>query len=342
MVAVKNAKHLFNEYPEGYPVPGKTTVFDNSETIDVENVPLDGGFLVKTLALSIDPYMRGRMRRPTTKSYVGGFKIGEPLQNFGVGVVLRSENADVKVGSHLYGMFEFVEYFIGKNAAQFRVLPEDSGLPWSVFVGAAGMPGQTAYYAWKEYSKAKAGEVAFISTGAGPVGSFLIQLAKEQGLKVIASAGSDDKVAFMKEIGADVTINYKTQSIPEVLEKEGPIDIYWDNVGGETLEAALDAAKQYGRFILCGSISGYNSEPKGIRNLSNAYVKNLTINGFIVSTLAKNYEKEFYETVPKALASGKIKYTEHKYNGLESAGEAILDVQTGKNRAKAVIIVADQ
>ncbi|KAG6378905.1 chaperonin 10-like protein [Boletus reticuloceps] len=210
MAPVTNARQIFNEVPTGYPIPGQTMVYDTTRTIDLENVPLNEGFLVKTLVVSIDPYMRGRMRDASVKSYVAAFKVGEPLENYGVCVVLRSDNPALEAGDHLYGMLPFEEYSIQTKPEKFGKIKNEHNLPWRVFVGAAGMPGQTAYCAWKEYAQAKKGEVTFITAGAGAVGSLVIQFAKRDGLKVIASAGSDEKVAFMKEIGADIVFNYKT------------------------------------------------------------------------------------------------------------------------------------
>ncbi|KAG6810945.1 hypothetical protein H0H92_009686 [Tricholoma furcatifolium] len=343
MAPIRNARTIFNSVPTDFPIPGETTLYDDSKTIDVENVPLNGGFLLKTLVLSIDPYMRGRMRSPEKKSYSPPFALGEPLGSHGVGVVVRSEHAGVSVGDHIYGVIEHQEYSVVKNltAAGLEIIKNEHGLPWSVYVGAAGMPGKTAYYAWKEYSHAKKGEVAFVTTGGGPVGSLVIQLAKLDGLKVIASAGSDEKVAFMKSIGADVAFNYKTTKTAEVLEREGPIDVYWDNVGGETLEAALDAASLGARFIECGMISGYNTGGQPVKNLMLVIGKSITIQGFIVGRLEAKYRDEFYASVPAKLASGELKFTEEITEGLDKVGDVILQVQKGHNKAKAVIKVAD-
>ncbi|KAG6884093.1 hypothetical protein C0992_007006 [Termitomyces sp. T32_za158] len=279
MAPTRNARMIFNSVPTGYPVPGKTTVYDTTQTIDIENAPLAGGFVLKTLVLSIDPYLRGRMRDPNDKSYAPPFMLGESMASHGVGVVVRSENANVKVGSHVYGVMAHQEYSVFKDLKSqgLMVIENKERLPWSVYVGAAGMPGQTAYYAWKEYSKAKKGEIAFVTTGGGMsrrivsfdhpsvikskkftlIASLVIQLAKLDGLKVIASAGSDEKVMFMKSIGADVAFNYKTTSTAQVLEREGPIDVYWDNVGGEMLEAALEGANAGARFIVRSSFFSF-------------------------------------------------------------------------------------
>ncbi|KAJ2922043.1 hypothetical protein H1R20_g15054, partial [Candolleomyces eurysporus] len=340
MAPATNGRVIFNEVPEE---PGKTLVYDESEKIDADTVSLDGGFLVKTLGLSVDPYMRGRMRNPEVKSYSSAYTLGQPITGFGVGVVVRSESSEVKVGDHVYGLLKYQQYDVYKSTEGLRILDNKYNLPWSYFVGVAGMPGQTAYMAWKEYSSAKAGEVAFVSGGAGPVGSFVIQLAKAQGLKVIASAGSEEKVEFMKSLGADVAFNYKTTNTLETLQANGPIDVFWDNVGGETLEAALTAANIHARFIECGMISGYNSpNPPPIRNLMQVVAKNISIFGFIVSRLFHKYLEAFYEEVPKLVSEGKLKYKEQVYDGLEQVGQAVLEVQQGKNYGKAVIRVAKE
>ncbi|KAF7312934.1 NAD(P)-binding protein [Mycena kentingensis (nom. inval.)] len=326
MSPTRNARLLFNSVPDGYPVPGETTVYDETPQIDLDAVTLNGGFLVKTLVVSIDPFIRGRLRAPVKKSYVSAFELGKPITSYGIGVVLRSENADVPVGRYVYGptigarpslfcayqltigaKFQvFEEYTVYPELGQLTFIDKHPDVPLSVYLGAAGMPGQTAYTGWKEHSEAKHRDVAFITTGAGSVGSFVIQLAKQAGCKVIASAGSDDKVNFMKSIGADVAFNYKTTDTREVLEREGPVDIFWDNVGGEILDAALEFAADNGRFIL----------------------------------LSK-YWKQFYKEVPAKLASGEIKYVEDITKGLDKAGDVILAVQKGTNHGKAVVIVAE-
>jgi len=233
----------------------------------------------------------------------------------------------------------FQQYSVQKGL---RVLKNEEKLPWSAYVGILGMPGQTAYCAWKEFAFAKKGDVAFITAGAGPVGSAVIQLAKADGCKVIASAGSDEKVAFLKSIGADVAFNYKTESTVDVLKREGPIDIFWDNVGGQTLEAAIDAATRGARFLMCGAISQYNGEePYPVKNLMLIVGKELKISGFLVFTLLPKYEEEFYREFPKRVASGEIKYLEDITKGLENAGQAILAVQKGVNNGKSVIQVAE-
>ncbi|KAF7341792.1 NAD P-binding protein [Mycena sanguinolenta] len=301
MAPVRNGRVIFAKIPKDFPVPGETTVHDTTQTIDLEGVSLNGGFLVKTLVLSVDPYLRGRMRSPEEKSYAPPFTVGQPIVGYGIGIVLRSENSEVAVGKYVYGgIIPHQEYTIFPNLQGLTFLEKNPKLPWTVFVGAAGMP--------------------------GPVGSMVVQLAKRDGLKVIASAGSDEKVEFMKQIGADVAFNYKTTNTRELLELEGPIDVYWDNVGGEILEAALDNANIHGRFI----------------NLNQLMAKSLLMSGILVFRLHHKYEKEFYEVIPAALTSGELKYSEDVSRGLETVGEVILGVLKGTNKGKAVVIVAEE
>ncbi|KAJ7471669.1 alcohol dehydrogenase [Mycena galericulata] len=342
MAPITNARVLFAAIPKDFPIPGETTIYDASQKIDLETVPLNGGFLVKTLVLSIDPYMRGRMRAAEEKSYSEAFILGAPIDGYGVCVVLRSENPNVAPGKYIYGTFPHQQYTVLPSLDGITFLEKHPKLSWTVFVGVAGMPGKTAFMGWKTFSRAKKGETAFITAGAGPVGSMVVQLAKRDGLKVIASAGSEQKVKFLKEIGADVAFNYKTTDTREVLAREGPIDVYWDNVGGEILDAALEHAAINGRILECGTISGYNTGYQGVKNIHLTWAKSLTISGILVFRLQGKYDKEFYATIPQALAAGEIKYTEDVSHGLESVGDAILRVQQGRNTGKAVVVVAEE
>ncbi|KAJ6487086.1 alcohol dehydrogenase [Mycena vitilis] len=345
MAPVTNGRILFNALPEDYPVPGKTTVYDTSQTIDLDNVPLNGGILIKVLVLSVDPYMRSRLRAPEVESYLPAFPLGKPLFSGGIAVVLRSELEGVKAGTHVRAILDGMphqEYAILPDLSGLEVIERDPRLSWSVYIGVAGMPGETAYYGWREYSEAKKGEVAFVTTGAGPVGSMVIQLAKQGGLKVIASAGSEDKVKFMKELGADVVFNYKTTDVRAVLGKEGPIDVFWDNVGGAQLDAAMEFAKTHARIIECGQISGYNGEPLPMKNPALIFSKCLHLHGFLVAYLREKHEAAFRAEVVPKLASGEFKFTEDVTRGLDKVGDVLLAAQKGTNTGKAVVVVADE
>ncbi|KAI0750203.1 NAD(P)-binding protein [Daedaleopsis nitida] len=340
MAPVNNGRVVFNEIPTGYPVPGKTTIYDESQSIDLENEPLHGGILVKVLILSIDPYLRHLMHPADPSSPLPMFEVGKPMAALGVGVVLRSENPEIAPGSHVTTFLPVQHYAVIQSA---RVLENKEKLPWSVYVGVCGGPGQTSHHAWLEYSHAKKGDIAFVTTAAGPVGATVVQIAKAQGLKVIASAGSDEKVEFVRSIGADVAFNYKTTSTKEVLKKEGPINVYWDNVGGEALEAALEYAAHKSHFIICGMISNYNTpEAYNVKNLENILWREITLHGFLTGSLMPKYAEEFFRTFPARVASGEVKYLEHRVNGLENFGQAVLDVQSGKNFGKMVVIVAEE
>lgn len=342
MAPVQNAKVVFAEVPKDFPIPGQHIVYDDKDTVDLDSVPLDGGVLVKVLYLSVDPYLRGRMRPPNTESYLPPFDLGKPMNGFGVGVVVRSEAENIKAGNHVTAAtFSFEQYTV-LSVTDLTVLPEEQHISWSQYLGAAGMPGLTAYTAWKEYAAASAGETVFVSTGAGAVGSMVAQLAKMEGLKVIASAGSDEKVQFMREIGVDVPFNYKTTNTREVLAKEGPIHIYWDNVGGETLDAAMEGAAKGARIIACGSISSYNTGPKPVYNTDLIFSKCLHLHGFLVGALADKYQQQFYAEVPALVASGKVKLREQIVDGMDKLGELLVAVQKGINTGKAVIKVADE
>ncbi|KAJ9115908.1 hypothetical protein QFC22_005051 [Naganishia vaughanmartiniae] len=356
-----NAQLLFNQIPKGEPTP-ETFKYNTENKIDLEQKLDNGAHIVKIICVSLDPYMRGRMRPAEVKSYSPAFELHKPLTGHGVGVVIRAAaDSQYKVGDHVYGMVPYQQFvlipgqqkvdeeskkFLGPQVG-LRVIKNEEGLPWSAYIGAAGMPGKTAFMAWKEIADAKKGEVAFISAGSGPVGQMAIQLAKADGLKVISSAGSDEKVAFLKELGADVAFNcklqstsHKTDDAKKIFAEHGPIDVNWVNVGGKSFEEELEFMNMHGRLI-GGWISAYNGESYGVRNLFQFVAKRLMMRGFIVgdfeaslAVLQQNinakYVDDFYATIPKKLAFGDLKFKECKYDGLESAPKAFLEMLAGK------------
>ncbi|TCD61391.1 hypothetical protein EIP91_008528 [Steccherinum ochraceum] len=342
MSIVKNSRHLFNEIATGYPIPGQTTVYDDSQTIDLDKAPLNGGVLVKILYLSIDPYLRFKMRHPEAEKHISLYKFGEPIDSFGVGVILRSQNSAYAVGDHVVSGFPHQEYVVLPKDAPLRVVKNEAKIPWSLYIGIAGMPGMTAYSGWNHFAKSKpSGSTVFVTTAAGPVGATVVQLAKADGHKVIASAGSKDKVDFVKSLGADVVFNYKEQDTREILKREGPIDIYWDHVGGDILDAVLENVRNSGSIVIvCGSVSGYNGTPNPVYRHNLIFERDVTIYGFVNMTIAGRYREAFYKEIPEAIASGQMKYREHIIKGLENAPQAILDVQLGKNEGKSIIQVA--
>ncbi|BGP12905.1 hypothetical protein JCM10213_005143 [Rhodosporidiobolus nylandii] len=332
-----NASLYFNEPPHGEPIPGQTLKRVVDDAFESEKVQLDGGILVKTKALSLDPYMRGRMRDPKIKSYNQAFVLGEPLETLGVGEVIRSEHDSVKVGDLFRGMMPLSEYAVVKKekVAFGKVLKNEEGLPSTTLVGAAGMPGATAWVGFYDIGKPKKGETIFVSAASGAVGQIVVQLAKREGLKVIGSAGSDDKVAFIKELGVDVAFNYKTQSTLEVLQQNPP-DLYFENVGGETLDNVLETMNTKGRIIACGSVSQYNVPKEQQYRHKNTWMvvtKSIRWEGFIVFNHDLTaFEREF----PKLIKSGEVKIKEHVTKGIDN-GEAFVDMLKGAAHGKAVI-----
>ncbi|GAA5898645.1 hypothetical protein JCM6882_000887 [Rhodosporidiobolus microsporus] len=360
---VANPTVIFNEIPSGEPVAGKASLQPLSATelthsADVQtartrtikkvekeidlDAPLDAGsVLVKLKVLSLDPYLRGRMRDEKIESYVPAFKLGEPIVNFGVGEVVKSENDKLKKGDHLYGSFPFQHYAVVSKtqADSLRVLKNEEGLPWTTWVGAAGMPGQTAWWGINKIGKPQKGETVFVSGATGPVGQVTIGLAHKAGAKVIASAGSDEKVKFLKEhLNVEVAFNYKKEDTAEVLKKykeeQGGFHVYVDNVAGPTLEAALQYIEKRGRLVQIGAINDYNGKPYGIKNIFQIVAKELKAEGFIIL----NHDiSEFYNEVPKYLADGTLPQPkEHITKGLDN-GESFAELFSGANFGKAVI-----
>ncbi|KZV65434.1 NAD(P)-binding protein [Peniophora sp. CONT] len=274
MAPIRNARAYFAATPTEHIEPGVHVKYDDSATIDLDSIELSGGFLIKTLCLGIDPFMRtvmhsGTMVDPKIQAYIPVYEFNRPLIGYGVGRIVRSEDEAYKSGDVLHGWLYHEEYSVYHGPLT-AVIPfckiEDIGLPWSVYVSVLGMPGQTAFWGWTAYNQAKAGETIFISSAAGTVGSLVIQLAKRGGLRVIASSGSDEKAAYATECGADVSFNYKKEKVWDVLAREQQgVDIYVDNVGGEHLDAALLHANRSARFIVYGMASLYNSEPYNVQ-----------------------------------------------------------------------------
>jgi NADPH-dependent curcumin reductase CurA len=298
--------------------------------------PPDQQVLVRNLFMSVDPYMRGRMN--DRESYVPPFKIGEVLQGGAVGEVVESRAKEFEVGDVVISNFGWREYFIASPKDLHAVSRKHQ--PLSVYLGALGMTGMTAW-AGLNLVEVKAGDVIYISGAAGAVGNVAGQLAKLRGCKVIGSAGSMEKVRFLREqCGFDIAFDYKTGPVVEQLKMEAPygIDGYFDNVGGEALEAALSTLRVHGRIIACGGISGYNEEkPRpGPSNLFNLTTKRLTMRGMIVSD-SLDRRGEFEKEVGGYLQSGKLKNRETVVEGLDQTEAAFIGLFTGNNIGKMVV-----
>ncbi len=299
----------------------------------------DQEVLVRNLFMSVDPYMRGRMNEG--KSYVPPFELGKPLSGGAVGDVIESRAREFQPGDVVTSNFGWREYFVASPKDLHPVSREIQ--PLSVYLGTLGMTGMTAW-AGLNLVEVKAGDVIFISGAAGAVGNVAGQLAKLRGCRVIGSAGSAEKVRFLREeCGFDNAFNYKTGPVREQLNREAPdgIDVYFDNVGGETLEAALSALRLHGRIIACGGISGYNAEaPRpGPSNLFNIITKRLTMKGFIVSDWLDR-RAEFEKEVGAYLQAGKVKNKETVVKGIDQAAAAFIGLFQGQNVGKMVVELA--
>lgn len=296
-----------------------------------------GEVLVKNLWMSVDPYMRGRM--VDRESYVPPFQLGKPLDGGAVGEVLESSSPRFRVGDVVLHQFGWREHFV---AADTQVHAVDTRLaPPQAWLGVIGMTGMTAWTGLTRIAQIKAGETVFVSAASGAVGAIAVQIAKLQGCRVIASVGSDEKAAWLRDLGADAVINYRTAGdLSAALKAAAPegIDVYFENVGGAHLEAALNVLKPHGRVAVCGMIEQYNATeaPKGPSNIALVIMKRLRLEGFIVSDHWGSYP-EFVGVMAKWLAEGKIQTRETIREGLESAPDAFIGLFRGDNTGKMLV-----
>lgn len=304
--------------------------------VDVPD-PGPGEVQVRNQWMSVDPYMRGRMN--DAKSYAAPFELGKAMQGGAVGVVTASNAEGFGEGDLVRSFFGWREAFTAPAAALERL--ETRGLEPQAFLGVAGVPGLTAYTGLLRIAALKEGDVVFVSGAAGAVGSLVCQIAKARGHVVIGSAGGPEKTAFLREIGVDQVIDYKAEpSIARALMAAAPggIDVYFENVGGEHLEAALSAAKPFARFAICGLISAYNDAgpPAGPRNFVQILGKSLRVEGFIVSN-HYDLQPAFLDDLSRWMAEGKVTWRETVMEGIGKAPEAFLGLFSGGNIGKMLV-----
>ncbi|MET9500552.1 NADP-dependent oxidoreductase [Streptomyces sp. NPDC006259] len=300
--------------------------------------PGPGEVLVRNAYLSVDPYMRGRMS--AAKSYTAPFELGKAMQGGAVGEVVVSHAENIAVGDHVLHFGGWREYatFDAKQA----VKVDADAAPLSTYLGVLGMTGLTAYAGLLRTAAFKEGDVVFVSGAAGAVGSQVGQIAKLKGAaRVIGSAGSDDKVKLLvEEYGFDAAFNYKNGSVSEQLRAAAPdgIDVYFDNVGGDHLEAAIGSLNEGGRIAVCGMISVYNNtEPApGPKNLARLIQTRGRIEGFLVGD-HYDLQPQFVREVGPWVASGTLKYRETIVEGIENNLEAFLGVLRGDNTGKMIV-----
>jgi NADPH-dependent curcumin reductase CurA len=324
--------------PHGEPTPQDFRLVDG-ERPD----PTDGQVVVRMLVMSVDPYMRGRMR--DAPSYAAPWEIGETMKGGAVGRVVASRAPEVPEGALVLTDAGWRDVAI-LGAREVTVLPELPGIPPSYHLGVLGMPGLTAYAGLFRIAGFRGGDAVFVSGAAGAVGSLVGQFARLRGASaVIGSAGSPEKVRWItEELGFTAAFDYHDGPVAQQLSAAAPdgIDVYFDNVGGEHLEAAIGAFRLNGRGALCGSISGYNAvtPPPGPRNMFMMVAKRLTLRGFLVFD-HDDVRPEFETTVSEWLRSGQLVVRETVREGLEDAVPAFLDLMRGGNTGKMVVRLAD-
>ncbi|SKA39575.1 hypothetical protein SAMN02745673_05000 [Marinactinospora thermotolerans DSM 45154] len=322
--------------PEGAPRPEDFALVDR-ELPEVGT----GEILVRNLAISVDPYMRGKMTG--VRTYTDPYELNSPMEGGAIGVVEGSGDESFPEGAVVVHNAGWREHAV-LPAGQVRPVNVKGDIPATAYLGVLGMPGLTAYVGLLDKASMRRGDTVFVSGAAGAVGSVVGQLAKLKGAaRVIGSAGSAEKVAYLiDELGFDAAFNYKDGPVMEQLTEAAPdgIDVYFDNVGGDHLEAAIGAANDFARFALCGWISSYNAtEPQpGPRNMGMIVAKRLSLNGFIVSDSADRTGDFQREMVP-AVADGRIRFTETVVDGLENAPEAFISMLGGGNIGKMVVRV---
>lgn len=298
----------------------------------------EGQILVRNAYMSVDPYMRGRMGE--RKTYIAPFELGKPLDGGCVGRVIESKSAKFQEGEYVLGDKGWREFFVSDGRELVPIDPEVA--PIQHYLGVLGMPGFTAYIGLLDIGQPRAGETVYVSTAAGAVGSLVCQIAKIKGCRIIGSAGSDDKIAWLREaVGVDAAFNYrKADALSDELKKHCPegIDVYFDNVGGTHLEAAIESMNNHGRVVLCGMISIYNATrpPRAPRNFVSSIPKRLTFKGFIVDD-HNDRMPQFYRDMEQWIKKGQIRWKETVIHGLENAPKAFLALFSGESFGKMLV-----
>jgi NADPH-dependent curcumin reductase CurA len=316
--------------PDGLPTA------DNFELREVHLPPLGEGMVrLRNLWLSVDPYMRGRMR--DVKSYVPPFQLGEPLEGGAIGEVVESKADGFAPGDlvlHMAGWRD--EAVVPAKGA--RKLP-DLGAEPQQFLGILGTTGATAYFGLLDAASAKAGDIVFVSAAAGAVGSAVVQIAKAKGMTVVGSAGGEAKCDFVRSLGADAVIDYRAGPILKALRAAAPdgIDVYFDNVGGSHLDAALAVARNDARFAICGMIEDYNkAEPTSLKYMMRIIAARIRLKGFLVFDYFPRMD-EFYRDMAGWLKAGAVTSRETVVDGLERTPDAFLGLFEGANTGKMLV-----
>ncbi|GAB4858916.1 hypothetical protein Ancab_010389 [Ancistrocladus abbreviatus] len=339
---ISNKQIVLKDYVTGFP---KETDMELKVTEMHLKLPQGSdGILVKNLYLSCDPYMRGRMSKPSDRpTFVVFYKPGSPIRGYGVSKVLESGNPNFKKGDFVWGVTGWEEYsLISSQDLLFKIKHPD--VPLSYYTGLLGMPGMTAYAGFHQVCSPKKGDHVFVSAASGAVGQLVGQFARSMGCYVVGSAGSKEKVDLLNtKFGFDEAFNYKEElDLNAALKRYFPegIDIYFENVGGKMLDAVLPNMKVHGRIAVCGMVSQYNLEQhEGVHNLLYLVINRIRMEGFLVNDYYDLYPK-YLEMVLPLIKEGKIVYVEDLSEGLESGPAALVGLYSGLNVGKQVVVVA--
>lgn len=338
MTNLLNRKILLASRPVGMPDES------NFQFIE-ENVPelQDGEVLIRSLYLSVDPYMRGRMS--DAKSYAKPYEVGQPFKGGVVGKVIESKNSRFEAGQYVDGLMEWAEYNVSDGSSLRRLNPELA--PVTTALHVLGMPGLTAYFGLLYIGEPKEGETVVVSGASGAVGTVVGQIAKLKGCRVVGIAGGDDKCAYLtEELGFDAAINYKTaDNLRKALKEACPngVDVYFDNVGGTVSDAVMSLINFQSRTAICGQISQYNADklPIGPRVAGQLLTTSSLMKGFIVSDYAQ-HNKEGLTQLTQWVREGKIKYRETIVEGFDNTVDAFLGLFRGDNIGKQLVKVAEE
>jgi NADPH-dependent curcumin reductase CurA len=324
------AWHLMRR-PKGMPV------MEDFALKDLELPELGEGMVrVRNRWLSVDPYMRGRMN--DVKSYVPPFSLDAPMSGGAVGEVVESRDPGFVPGNMVLHMSGWRDETV-EPAANFNKLPAIPGVEPQAFLGNLGLTGGTAYFGLLEAASAKEGDIVFVSAAAGAVGSAVVQIAKAKGMTVIGSAGGADKCEFVRSLGADEVIDYKAGALLKQLSEAAPkgIDVYFDNVGGDHLDAALALARKDARFAICGMIEGYNeAQPTCLKYIMRVIAMRIRLQGFIYTDYLSKMG-DFYRDMGGWIATGQVQGRDTIAEGLERTPEAFLGLFTGANTGKMLV-----
>lgn len=317
----------------------------DSDTWSLQEAPIpeieNGELLIQNHYISLDPAMRGWMN--DSKSYIEPVALGDVMRAGTIGKVIKSNNNKFNIGQTVTGWGGVQQYTISNGENLYPV--DDSQVPMTKFLGVLGMPGMTAYFGILEVGKIQSGDVVVVSGGAGAVGSVVGQIAKIKGCYVVGIAGGKEKCDYItNQLGFDAAIDYKSQNVFEAVKETCPkgIDVYFDNVGGEILEAALSRLRKKARIVICGAISQYNNidDMKGPRNYMSLLVNRATMQGMVVMDYADRYPEAMQE-MAGWMQQGNLKSKETIFEGIENFQETFKRLFTGDKLGKLILKVIE-